>query len=178
MLAAGFGGDLRCVGRGQLGRAPGFTNRKDVYESAAGFPFVVLRHASARVTPTGAALVATAKAAVAKRRQAEAAPKPSPSSASSRAGTTRRSITDIDPALEYERRLEQLRACLGEGVALDRSRADFAIARRLLMHGFAPDDVGLILAHSDKAGDKGRRAQDYVARTISAARSATQRLAD
>jgi hypothetical protein len=60
------------------------------------------------------------------------------------------------------------------GAALDRSRADFAIARTLIERGLSEAEVAEILAASEKTREHSQP-QQYVARTVAAARDAASR---
>ena len=161
-LAAQFGGDGGATGRGQVGRLPGFTNRKPIHERGGLHPFALLRCAGAVVDPAGAALVRAAASEV----EAEAAP------AQMGPGATPR-VRCRAPEVEAAEALAWVRASLPPGVAVDRSRVDHAMAVRLLRRGADAACVGAALLAGERATSMPvREAERYAARTLAAASKA------
>jgi hypothetical protein len=114
-----------------------------------------------RIThPGGAALLREASAALAK----------SPSPSTDPASHTGSAQLQRPPAEEHAAGLERVIASLPPGVTLDRSRADYAIARRLVSHGFSVAEVVSVLLEGERAsGMPSAAAQVYARRTAEAA---------
>jgi hypothetical protein len=73
-------------------------------------------------------------------------------------------------ATEYDLYLSYLARCLPPGVTLDRSRADYAIARRMLAQGFSVAEVTAAILHGDTAHSKNlSAAAEYARHTVAAA---------
>jgi hypothetical protein len=177
ILAKRYGGDLGSADAHHVGRLPGFTNRKDIYRTAKGFPFTGLHRPVYPGVPFGAAQVLV---------EAEGLVASMPSSPPYTLGASA-PITDsitsinIDPnrspmtpneaieiyeaELEYQAERNSWTLPIQKG---DRSDADYAIAVGLsLRHRYEPDDIAAVLLHgSEKAAERG---MDYVIRTVEAA---------
>ena len=159
ILAKTYGGDAGAAHARQLGRLPGFRNRKAIYENGGRYPLVMIRSATPHVAARAELLLEKSKAVVAKR--------PPPSTQGG---------CDPDP-LVNESSLptkEEARAIYGGAVKVltvrfgmlpsdDRSRVDFAVARHLAWLGYDSWAIARILLHaSSKAVDRG---EAYAIRT-------------
>lgn len=155
LLAQRFGGDPGAASAVQLGRLVGTTNRKARHERADGsYPFVLLRHARAGVDPGGPALLAEAEVPL---RAAEVPPCP---------------VLAVNDAARAEAAAGAawLAHSLPKGAVLDRSRADLAIARRVLRRGGDADFARQVVVAGAKAqAMSDTAAQTYARRTIAAA---------
>ena len=161
LLAARFGGDPGAANAVQPGRIPGFTNRKVKHAVGGKYPYALLDLAAGpRLDPGGPALLAKAAEALA---CAQSAPKPGWPTGLESGGLTLRS-----PAGEYAEGARWVQARLAPGEKLDRSRVDFAIARRLLTRGMPAAAVVLVVLAGSKALGKGA-AEAYARRTVEAA---------
>lgn len=160
-LAQRFGGDFGAASAFQPGRAPGLCNRKPERAGPDGRgPWVLVRHAKAVIDPKGPELIEDALAA----GRAKAAHDPPPGSGSDRPPPLQQS-----PAEEHAAAAARVMSTLPGG-EIDRSRLDFAIARRLIGRGHLVEDVGLVLQASAKAGAlPARDAERYIRRTTGAA---------
>lgn len=166
-LAARYGGDRGAASASQPGRLPGLTNRKPRHLTANGlYPFALLRHAEGpQVDPAGAEILLEAT-----RRAAEATHSPRPASSTDSVGECRSCLFYGDPAKEHATAMAHLVATLPPGVALDRSRADHAVARRLLARGMSADEVTSVLLAGERASVMpAAGAAVYTRRTIEAA---------
>ncbi|MFC7738240.1 DNA-primase RepB domain-containing protein [Roseomonas sp. GCM10028921] len=165
-LARRYGGDLCAARASQPGRLPGFTNRKRKHQAPGGlYPYALLVRAERPVVdPGGAALLKEAGALV---RQAVAASPPTPPAP--------RATRLRSPAEEHATGAARVRASLPPGLELDRSRLDFAVARRLLARGVSAAEVTAVLLAGERAASmRASAAQDYVRRTVRAAGAMTR----
>jgi hypothetical protein len=162
-LAHRFGGDLCAARASQAGRLPGFTNRKTRHLSRETglYPYALLICAEGPIVdPGGAALLQEASTTPAEKR-----------------GKPNRPITKCpgssirhSPAEEHAAGMERLMGILPEVETLDRSRADFAIARRLAFRGASVEQiVPTILAGERASSLAPGAAQEYARRTARAA---------
>jgi len=166
-LAAAFGGDPGAANHAQVGRLPGFTNRVWKYERKnATYPWVLLHHARACLDPNGGDLL---RADAVAPSLPSHAPGPPPFTRSLRARTG---------AAEHAASVAALRARLPSGAVLDRSRADHAIAVRLLRRDAPMPFVAAVLRVGEKAVGlaDGQASGDYAARTLAAALRSTMGL--
>lgn len=165
LAAERYGGDRGAASAVQLGRLPGFTNRKPRHERADGsFPYVTLLSTSDGVDDEARYLmwVAAGVEEHARRLRLELP----------RAEVVGRQarLRPCRPEEEYREARRRVDAALPPGTRLDRSRLDHAVARRLLGRGATRDRVGAVLLAGDCAAEMhGAEAQAYVARTIAAA---------
>ncbi|HEY8614395.1 MAG TPA: DNA-primase RepB domain-containing protein [Roseomonas sp.] len=163
ILARRYGGDLCAARASQPGRIVSFTNRKAKHQFPATglFPYALLLHADGPILdPGGAALLQEARAMLAKAPACSAAPAQDTPPASLRR----------PPAAEHAAGLERVLASLPPGVSLDRSRADYAIARRLISRGLSVAEViPVLLAGERAAGMPSAAAEAYARRTAEAA---------
>ncbi len=147
---------------------PGFTNRKSRHERADGsHPYVLLRAAGGGVCPSAGRLLAEARGSA----RGAGTPPPPPAGPGAAIGRhPRRASALRRPAVEHAEAARRIAASLPPGAALDRSRVDAAIARRLLMLGVAAEAVAAVVAAGPKAAAMpGAAAAGYVARTVRAA---------
>jgi hypothetical protein len=163
ILAARYGGDLCAARASQPGRVVGFTNRKPKHRAGGTglFPYaLLLRDDGPIIDPGGAALLREAGEALAK----------SPSPSTHPAPLTGSAQHQRPPAEEHAAGLERVIASLPPGVTLDRSRADYAIARRLVSRGLSVAEVVKVLLTGERAsGMPSAAAQVYARRTAEAA---------
>ena len=192
ILAERYGGDTGATGRDQLGRLPGFFNRKPQYESGVGqFPLVTIKRS--RFTSCTARLLDDARVAL-------LANPPSPSLALGRVKTNLPNTNDDDLPIElydrgqhvitmsaqykfgsittaYDQALNEMRhngykpslRKFGKGV--DRSKQDVAIARYLISNCLSEQIIIETLLHgSEKASERG---VEYVEATVRAAYSSS-----
>ncbi|WP_159351027.1 DNA-primase RepB domain-containing protein [Roseomonas harenae] len=172
-LAAGrFDGDPGAASSAQVGRLPGFTNRKDIHADRHGrYPFVLLRAAPGGVDPGGSALLRAAAAC-------PASPLPGsprffagrPTGVPFPSGSRLRPCT---PEVEWKEGQRRVLAELPPGTILDHSRLDHAVAVRLLCRGATQAYVRAVLLAGERGG-MGRAARAYVARTLDAAQRTTE----
>jgi hypothetical protein len=162
ILARRYGGDLCAARASQPGRIVAFTNRKPQHRQPTGlFPYALLLRANGPVIdPGGTALLRKAQTMLGKPSHPPADPAEGPQLTS-----LRRS-----PGDEHAAGLERVMASLPPGVTLDRSRADFAIARRLIARGFSIAEVIAVLLTGERAAGMSSTAADaYARRTAEAA---------
>ncbi len=147
---------------------PGFTNRKEVYYNNGQYPYTGLARPVRRIVPPGAEML------IAEARELAAS---TPASSSSTLGARGHHTTDV---LASDMTPDEAKAIYDQTCAelvdrfywpmpiQDRSRADFAVARNLVMLGFERADVIAVLLHgSAKAGGMNQdRASSYVNRTV------------
>jgi hypothetical protein len=169
LLARRFSADTGATAPFQPGRWPGFTNPKPAYADGNGrFPFARLIYADGPcVTPGAADLIAEAREASAHA----AAGRTSLPPLTQTARLPRRGrLTPRTPEAEAAEATRRVAASLPPRAALDRSRIDAAIARRLFARGASPAYVAATIAAGAKAGGLcGSAADAYVARTVAAA---------
>ncbi len=165
LLVRRYGGDAGAASAVQLGRLPGTTNRKPRHERGDGsHPFALLRRARAGLDPGGAGLLTEAEALLTAERPLDAA---------EAAGGGGEGSGGPPPAWargEAAEAARRVRAGLASGACLDRSRLDFAAARRVLARGGTWRDATAVVL----AGDRARRmppgaALAYAERTAAAA---------
>ena len=154
-LVARYGGDPCSAKARQLGRLPGFTNRKEQHERHGQYPFTkIARPVRPGVAPGAEALL----------REAEERVKQGPTRTLSDTGFT--SLDGSTPwngmspqeAREiYEECAEAVRFRHGASAFdNDRSRLDFAVACSLAASGFDERDaVAVLMYGSDKAAERG-----------------------
>ncbi|WP_036291796.1 DNA-primase RepB domain-containing protein [Methylosinus sp. PW1] len=168
-MASQWGGDLASADARHAGRLPGFTNRKPKHRRAdASYPYARLRTASARLDPVLAAMATDPTALPTDDQQGARAARTLGNCATSVAPA----LGDRDRSTFYDTLLAPYAARYG--ATLDRSRADFAIARTLLVQGMPPSEVAEVLSASSKAREHSQP-QQYVERTVAAARDAASR---
>ncbi|WP_338662423.1 DNA-primase RepB domain-containing protein [Pararoseomonas sp. SCSIO 73927] len=159
LLARRYGGDLCAARASQPGRLPGFTNRKTRHLSRETglYPYALLIYADGPIVdPGAAALLQEASAIPAERRDNPNRPI---------TGCPGSSL-DRSPAAEHADGMKRLISTLPSGETLDRSRADFAIARRLASRGVSVEQiVPVILAGERASGLAPEAAQEYARRT-------------
>jgi hypothetical protein len=125
LLAAYYSGDLCAARATQPSRIPGLSNRKPKRLNVATGLYLyalLLRADGPAVDPAGAALLEEARAMVARAARATEETK------QLQVGPSR--LPSRSPADEHGAGIAWLQASLPPGVTLDRSRADYAIARR------------------------------------------------
>jgi hypothetical protein len=168
LLALRYEGDPGAASAVQVGRLPGLRNRKRSrgWRTPAEeilFPLARLRWAAGpAIDPAGPALL---RAAV-----TEMAPSAPSDRTNSAAKHTAHHMSPSAAAAEWARGAARVSACLGSGVGFDRSRVDYAIARRLLTRSWRWEAVAAVLS----AGPRARElppsiAARYVVRTLVAA---------
>lgn len=159
LLAGRYGGDPGAASAVQHGRAPGLTNRKACHERRDGsFPWAILHHAARLVDPAGAALLHDAAATRCERKGTGTAP------------TSPTLMLQRTPGEEHAAATRMVRAMLPAGAAVDRSRLDYAVARRQVARGVAPGRIeAVILAGARASSMRGVEAEDYARRTVAAA---------
>ncbi len=157
-LAHRYGGDMRSAKSSQLGRLPGFRNRKDKYRDDKGrYPLVVIRRAA--FTGPQEMVVTRAKSFVLP---------PSPPSARSASGldafVLNSDLEDVEAFELWEEAMSELAERFGALPQDDRSAIDFAVMRHFLHNGLDPSDAAKVLAIvSKKARSRGA---DYVVNTV------------
>ncbi len=184
VLAERYRGDCRATGKNQLGRLPGFRNRKPEYEdSNGGFPLVKIKRATF-------APIATKVLEEARKRIASAPPSPLPP-----VGrvlnhqdkgedvleiydrgkhvvtmSAQYEIGDLDTA--YALALNEMKSSgykspiRNSGDGVDRSKQDMAVASFLYRQCVKPELIEqIIMRGSDKAAERGT---EYVMRTVKA----------
>lgn len=159
LLARRFGGDLGAASAFQHGRAPGLTNRKPRHERADGtYPWARLQHAGLVVDSAGEELLRDAAAAPHRARVRGYGSTADPLPSMSRTAGE-----------EYQAAAQAVRAVLSPGVAVDRSRLDYAAARRLVRRGASMAQAeAVVLAGSKAAGMRPGAAAAYARRTVEA----------
>ena len=167
LLAARFGGDPGAASAVQVGRLPGFTNRKFRHERADGsYPYVLLRAARGGVCQGAEHLLAEARDLASSDRRSS--PVAVPGGADRQ--HLRRFLGLRSPAIEHAEAARRIASSLPPGALLDRSRADAAIARRLLERGATAEAVAAVIAAGPKAAAMpDAEAAGYVVRTMRAA---------
>lgn len=152
ILAKTYGGDTGAAHARQLGRLPGFRNRKAIYENGGRYPLVMIRSATPHVAARAESMLEKAEDIVAKR--------PPPSTQGG---------CDPDPLVDESSlpTKEEARAIYGGAVGMltlrfsnlpsdDRSRIDFAVARHLTVLGYDRLTVAHVIFHaSSKALERG-----------------------
>jgi hypothetical protein len=166
-LAVRFDGDPGAASAFQPGRAPGLQNRKPARIGPDGRgPWVAVRHAQSVVDPTATELMASAHETPTGVAVRELRLVTHPASE----GRMLRS-----PAEEYAEAEDRLARML-PGSQLDRSRLDYAIARRLFGLGYKTDAVAAVLHMSAKVrAMRDAEADQYIRRTLEAALSCAVR---
>ncbi len=154
LLARRLGGDAGAAGSGQLGRLPGLTNRKPARRRPDGrHPYAVLHLGAAGPDPAADALLASL-------------PEDTAVDPLDPAGRVYPTVSDQAESVRCE---AHLRVVLG-GDAIDRSRADYAVARRALLRGQPIERVvALVLAGERAQGMPIKSAYQYATRTVAAA---------
>lgn len=164
LLARRFSGDEGAAAARQPGAWPSFTNVKHRHRQDDGrFPFTRLIYAGGPiVTPHAADLIAEAASALDHRTKARHHLEPILQ------GSGR--ICETTPCEEINEATRRIREDLGPGIPIDRSRRDFAVAKRLIERGASPAYIAGVLTASEKAiSMPAAMADAYVRRTISAA---------
>lgn len=154
LLARRLGGDPGAANPVQLGRLPGTTNRKPERQRPDGsFPYALLRRAAPGADPAAEDLLASL-------------PPEERSYAVETVTQVRTTATDLTEATRSQ---AELRRFLGDA-RMDRSRADFALARRALSRGVPLQRVvSLVLASERSQEMPSASALNYAARTVAAA---------
>lgn len=155
LLAQRYGGDMRSAKASQLGRLPGTTNRKAMYQNEDGtFPFT--RLVGKRL---GYVLVTDAAAQVLmEAREWRSTPSVPSTLKGSVLDQARMSELSADEALVLYRDIEQyLYHTFGtDGFANDRSRLDFAIVQNMKRNGASREDCeAVLIAGSEKTKERG-----------------------
>jgi hypothetical protein len=159
-LAHGYGGDMRSAKPSQLGRLPGFRNRKEKHRDEQGsYPLVVVRRAV--FTGPQYAVVERAKSFVLR---------PSPPSARSASerdlsfnAITNASISTEEAREIWEETKDRVHRKFG-GLPTDRSGLDYTMARSFKKHGMEREVAAkILLLNSEKANERGMQ---YVLQTI------------
>ncbi|SDB74291.1 DNA-primase RepB domain-containing protein [Belnapia rosea] len=174
LLAARYGGDRGAASASQPGRLPGLTNRKPRHCLPTGlYPFALLRQAAGpQVDPVGAEILAKALQCPASAAHAPRSPDSAASSEKPRRRLIRRA-----PAEEHAAAMARIVVVLPPGMALDRSRADHAAARRLLARGMSvAEAIGVMLAGERARSMPTAAAEAYAQRTVEAAKASLGRL--
>lgn len=155
LLAARFGADPGAANSSQVGRLPGFTNRKQIHRRHDGsLPWVRLLHAEPHVDAAGAAVLR------------EVIELPLEEAIRFRSGAHAADIGEAE-WLEAARRVA---ATLPDGTVVDRSRVDAAIAKRQLRRGISSTVIEQIILSGSKARSvPHERAVAYARRTVAAA---------
>ncbi|MCW8087700.1 DNA-primase RepB domain-containing protein [Sabulicella glaciei] len=173
-LAARFGGDPGAADATHLGRLPGLANRKLLHQRSDGsFPWARLRAAPGGVDPGGAALMEEALRRVTAPLRAAGAGSLLPRT------QARGRIRWRSPAEEHREAERRVRLTLPPLLRLDRSRLDFAVARRLLGRGASVAFVTDVIAAGARADGLGPRVRaEYAHRTVAAAARALSGVED
>ena len=161
-LAAEFGGDPGAASAVQVGRLPGFTNPKQIYERADGlFPFAKLIRLEPSVDPGGDALLLAAAASCSTKAVSHP-PRPTLLAPGR--------LRPCSAAEEWAEAARRVREVLPPRYTLDRSRLDHALARRLLARGAGRERVEAVLLAGERAREMlPAAALAYARRTIEAA---------
>lgn len=144
-LADAYSGDRGAVDPHQSGRLAGFTNRKQEYKTARGFPYVLLLNAPGRPAKNAEKLIADARAVLARR----------PTPPAVKVVTTSEIPEDL---LRFW--LQEYEARRGG----DLSEIDWSITHQLFSLGVDPDAIASTL--SQVADRKGKAAAQYAERTV------------
>ena len=168
LLARRYEGDPGAANWRQVGRLPGFPNRKEVYCNNGLYPWTGLARPVRRIVPPGVAML------IAEASELAAS---APASSSSTLGACGHHATDVlasdmtpdEAKAIYDQTCAELAERFNWAMPIqDRSRADFAVVGNLALLGFESADVIAVLLHgSVKAGEMNRdRASSYVNRTV------------
>lgn len=159
-LARELGGDPGAASGGQVGRLPGFTNRKPLHERPDGtYPWARLRHAAAWVDPAGTALLAELALMTVPDYGMPAA-----------RGASERGLARASAQSEWREAAKRIASRLPAGASVDRSRVDAAVALRLLQRGADPRRALEVVLGGEKACDLSpEQAQRYATRTVAGA---------
>jgi hypothetical protein len=161
LLAARFHGDSGAASAVQVGRMPGFANRKPAHQRGDGsFPWSRLLRAAPTVDPAGSSLIADVA-----EFDASCSNPPAPRRGGAVVATT--------PGAEWREAARRIAGRLPPGTILDRSRVDAAIARRLLARGASEARaLEVVLAGPRAAAMGASSAFRYATRTVRAAAAA------
>lgn len=170
VISPRFGGDPGSADAHHLGRVPGFTNQKIKYRNEAGqYPLAALRTASRRVCPitstlrTSSEVIDLAALYRAEKERTSGAlaewnveEEASPSGAArprAENGALRALIPDDSSSFRAKRFYDEgMRFFTSKyGNDIDRSRADYGIARRMMERGFPDDSIIVAVASGEKA---------------------------
>lgn len=171
ILARRFGGDVAAANRHQVGRLPGFTNNKPKHldEVTGKRPWVSLRHGNPVVTSGAAEILAEARRDLEATRAASLVADEMKNKQSSTHAAQLNNVDD--PAAYYDAAVHRWFSLRGP-LNRDRSALDFAIATRLVRQGHGDRTIAAVLAHSEKAQERGgpRQTATYIDLTIANAR--------
>ncbi len=168
LLASRYGGDLNSTGRNQLGRLPGFTNRKLMYEDKAGhYPFTRLLYPRCPHPFVYRRMIAPASERLLRdAEQCASEILPSSTLGSGVLNNTQSKLSHDEAVTSYCEAEQSIYEQFGiEQFKCDRSRLDYAIAQHLMLRGMPKEDcIAALLAGSDKARERGI---EYVEMTVS-----------
>ena len=161
LLARRYGGDPGAASALQHGRAPGLTNRKPIHERGDGsYPWAILQHAEPGMDPAGTALLDEARATLSL----------APTVIPGRAYGEPSPLLPRSAAEEHRAGADAVSTHLPTGVARDKSRVAYAVARRLLQRGMTLADAEAAVLAGTKASSMRRvAAEAYARRTAEAA---------
>lgn len=188
-ISARYGADPGSADAHHLGRIPGFTNRKKKHEREDGtYPFASLRTASRRVCPVttsmrsspeivglAADFEAQKDGAAAVRETASPRPgaaRPAENEALRASGNN---LEEVRAKRAYDDGMKFFTSRYGPD--LDRSRADFGIASRMLYRGFSDESI----VQAISSGDKARGQSDpliYAIHTVQKAKEQVRKTVD
>lgn len=158
VLARRYAGDLNSVDWRHFGRLAGFTNRKPAYINDHGrYPYVLLRHAVAKITPNATVILDSANTILAEEREPEIK-KPL-------------GISLDNHSLEQiqKRFRSDLHGLMGRyGQDIDYSKADWMICQKLLTQGVNQTVLAEVLRTTSPAITirKKGHVDDYINRTL------------
>lgn len=163
ILARRFDGDIGATAWNQPGRVPGFTTRKLSRQSADGrYPYALLVSAEGPMVTAGSEEL-LAEAARGGGRTLPTFPPSTPPPPG------RPRLLPRLPAEELAEATRRIHETLPVGAPIDRSRRDYAVARRLASYGAPPEHIASVLNTSEKLDGLAPAAADaYVERTIAA----------
>lgn len=154
-------GDPASAEKRHYGRLAGFTNRKEKYNIAGKFPYVLCRYSGGDIAKKSKELI----------EKAENYIEQSNKSIEENKIEIRRNTANIETtnSLFIKYFEEWTRKQCGE---IDASKGDFAAAARLLQEGHAPEAVEAAISHESPEIEtrKGKNVSSYAARTVQAAR--------
>lgn len=188
-ISARYGADPGSADAHHLGRVPGFTNRKMKHRREDGmYPFASLRTASRRVcpvttslrnTPEVVGLAAEFEARKSDARSTKETTSPRPGAARPAENEALRASADDTEAFRAKRAYDDgMKFFTSQyGPDLDRSRADFGVARRMMQRGFSDESIVQVLSVGDKARDQSDPLM-YAIHTVQKARSSFRKNVD
>lgn len=174
-MAYKWGGDPGSADAFHAGRIPGFTNRKPKHERPDGsYPFARLRTATQRID-----LVLAARAADVRHLTTLPARTELKDQQGARGGALGNCAPSGAPTGDHSALYGRLLApyIARYGAAIDRSRADYSIAKWLLVKGMPEAEVRLVLAASGKSQER-HNPGPYIETTLNAAQGALEQLGE